>query len=178
MKDKIHGLLVSAISDLYESKDLSIEIVKTKSEEHGDWSSNVAMIEAKKRGENPKELAKKIINSISKEDWIEKIELAGPGFINFFLSKKANLKYLKEILDNKESFFPYKEKNKKNILIEYVSSNPTGPLHVGHGRGAAFGSSLSNLLKKSGNKVTEEYYVNDQGLQTKILADSVLMKYL
>ena len=136
------------------------------------------MIEAKKRGENPKELAKKIINSISKEDWIEKIEIAGPGFINFFLSKKANLKYLKEILDNKESFFPYKEKNKKNILIEYVSSNPTGPLHIGHGRGAAFGSALSNLLKKSGNKVTEEYYVNDQGLQTKILADSVHMKYL
>ena len=85
---------------------------------------------------------------------------------------------MKEILDNKESFFPYKEKNKKNILIEYVSSNPTGPLHVGHGRGAAFGSALSNLLKKSGNEVTEEYYVNDQGLQTKILAESVHMKYL
>ena len=90
MKDKIHGLLMSAINDLYESKDLSIEIVKTKSEEHGDWSSNVAIIEAKKRGENPKELAKKIINSISKEDWIEKIEIAGPGFINFFLSCFAN----------------------------------------------------------------------------------------
>ena len=178
MKDKIHELLASAINDLYSSKDLSIEIVKTKSEEHGDWSSNVAMIEAKKKGENPKELAKKIIDSITKEDWIEKIELAGPGFINFFLSKKANLRYLKEILDNKESFFPYEEKNKKNILIEYVSSNPTGPLHVGHGRGAAFGSALSNLLKKSGNEVTEEYYVNDQGLQTKILAESVHIKYL
>ena len=178
MKDKIHELLASAINDLYSSKDLSIEIVKTKSEEHGDWSSNVAMIEAKKKGENPKELAKKIIDSITKEDWIEKIELAGPGFINLFLSKKANLRYLREILDNKESFFPYKEKNKKNILIEYVSSNPTGPLHVGHGRGAAFGSALSNLLKKSGNEVTEEYYVNDQGLQTKILAESVHMKYL
>ena len=178
MKDKIHELLASAINDLYSSKDLSIEIVKTKSEEHGDWSSNVAMIEAKKKGENPKELAKKIIDSITKEDWIEKIELAGPGFINFFLSKKANLRYLREILDNKESFFPYEEKNKKNILIEYVSSNPTGPLHVGHGRGAAFGSALSNLLKKSGNEVTEEYYVNDQGLQTKILAESVHIKYL
>ena len=178
MKDKIRELLASAINDLYSSKDLSIEIVKTKSEEHGDWSSNVAMIEAKKKGENPKELAKKIIDSITKEDWIEKIELAGPGFINFFLSKKANLRYLKEILDNKESFFPYEEKNKKNILIEYVSSNPTGPLHVGHGRGAAFGSALSNLLKKSGNEVTEEYYVNDQGLQTKILAESVHIKYL
>ena len=178
MKDKIRELLASAINDLYSSKDLSIEIVKTKSEKHGDWSSNVAMIEAKKKGENPKELAKKIIDSITKEDWIEKIELAGPGFINFFLSKKANLRYLREILDNKESFFPYKDKNKKNILIEYVSSNPTGPLHVGHGRGAAFGSALSNLLKKSGNEVTEEYYVNDQGLQTKILAESVHMKYL
>ena len=178
MKDKIHELLASAINDLYSSKDLSIEIVKTKSEKHGDWSSNVAMIEAKKKGENPKELAKKIIDSITKEDWIEKIELAGPGFINFFLSKKANLRYLREILDNKESFFPYKEKNKKNILIEYVSSNPTGPLHVGHGRGAAFGSALSNLLKKSGNEVTEEYYVNDQGLQTKILSESVHIKYL
>ena len=178
MKDKIRELLASAINDLYSSKDLSIEIVKTKSEKHGDWSSNVAMIEAKKKGENPKELAKKIIDSITKEDWIEKIELAGPGFINFFLSKKANLRYLREILDNKESFFPYKEKNKKNILIEYVSSNPTGPLHVGHGRGAAFGSALSNLLKKSGNEVTEEYYVNDQGLQTKILSESVHIKYL
>ena len=76
MKDKIHELLASAINDLYSSKDLSIEIVKTKSEEHGDWSSNVAMIEAKKKGENPKELAKKIIDSITKEDWKEKIELA------------------------------------------------------------------------------------------------------
>ena len=115
MKDKIHGLLVSAISELYESKDLSIEIVKTKSEEHGDWSSNVAMIEAKKRGENPKELAKKIINSISKEDWIEKIELAGPGFINFFLSKKANLKYLKEIFFKLQLVWASLSKLGKNI---------------------------------------------------------------
>ena len=113
MKDKIRELLASAINDLYSSKDLSIEIVKTKSEEHGDWSSNVAMIEAKKKGENPKELAKKIIDSITKEDWIEKIELAGPGFINFFLSKKANLRYLKEILNNKESFFHIEKKIKK-----------------------------------------------------------------
>ena len=131
-----------------------------------------------KKGENPKELAKKIIDSITKEDWIEKIELAGPGFINFFLSKKGEFKIFERNLRQQRIFFPYKEKNKKNILIEYVSSNPTGPLHVGHGRGAAFGSALSNLLKKSGNEVTEEYYVNDQGLQTKILAESVHMKYL
>ena len=84
MKDKIHGLLVSAISELYESKDLSIEIVKTKSEEHGDWSSNIAMVEAKKKGENPKELAKKIINSISKEDWIENYFIQGTAYAEMY----------------------------------------------------------------------------------------------
>ena len=123
-------------------------------------------------------MAKKIISSLPDKKWIERVELAGPGFINFFLTDLANLNYLKDLLKSEGSFYPFQEKTKKNILIEYVSSNPTGPLHVGHGRGAALGSSLSNLLKKSGNDVSQEYYVNDQGLQTKILADSVHKKYL
>ena len=178
MKEKISNLLKTVIADLFDRDDLLLEIVKTKSEVHGDWSSNIAMILAKELQENPKKLAKKIISSLPEKEWIEKIELAGPGFINFFLTDIANLNYLKDLLENEESFYPYKEKTKKNILIEYISSNPTGPLHVGHGRGAALGSSLSNLLKKSGNNVSEEYYVNDQGLQTKILADSVHKKYL
>ena len=178
MKEKISNLLKTVIADLFDRDDLLLEIVKTKSEVHGDWSSNIAMILAKELQENPKKLAKKIISSLPEKEWIEKIELAGPGFINFFLTDIANLNYLKDLLENEESFYPYKEKTKKNILIEYVSSNPTGPLHVGHGRGAALGSSLSNLLKKSGNEVSQEYYVNDQGLQTKILADSVHKKYL
>ena len=178
MKEKLSDLLKTVVADLFDRDDLLLEIVKTKSEVHGDWSSNIAMILAKELQENPKELAKKIISSLPDKKWIEKIELAGPGFINFFLTDVANLNYLKNLLENEESFYPYKEKTKKNILIEYVSSNPTGPLHVGHGRGAALGSSLSNLLKKSGNEVSQEYYVNDQGLQTKILADSVHKKYL
>ena len=178
MKAKINALLIKAIELLYKDNDFSIEIVKTKSEMHGDWSSNIAMIVAKKKGENPKELAQKIIKLIPSEDWLEKVEIAGPGFLNFFLTKQGNLNYLKNLLRDKKSYFPFEESNKKNILIEYVSSNPTGPLHVGHGRGAAFGSALSNLLRKCGNKVTEEYYVNDQGLQTKILAESVHKKYL
>ena len=178
MKAKINALLIKAIDLLYKDNDFSIEIVKTKSEMHGDWSSNIAMIVAKKKGENPKELAQKIIKLIPNEDWLEKVEIAGPGFLNFFLTKQGNLNYLKNLLIDKKSYFPFEESNKKNILIEYVSSNPTGPLHIGHGRGAAFGSALSNLLRKCGNKVTEEYYVNDQGLQTKILAESVHKKYL
>ena len=178
MKEKLTDLLKAVIFDLFDRDDLFLEIIKTKSEAHGDWSSNVAMILAKELQENPKELAKKIISSLPDKEWIEKVELAGPGFINFFLTDLANLNYLKNLLEGEGSFYPFEEKIKKNILIEYVSSNPTGPLHVGHGRGAALGSSLSNLLKKSGNNVSQEYYVNDQGLQTKILANSVHKKYL
>ena len=178
MKEKLGDLLKEVILDLFDRDDLFLEIIKTKSEVHGDWSSNIAMILAKELQENPKELAKKIISSLPDKEWIEKAELAGPGFINFFLTDLANLNYLKNLLESEGSFHPFQEKNKKNILIEYVSSNPTGPLHVGHGRGAALGSSLSNLLKKSGHDVSQEYYVNDQGLQTKILADSVRKKYL
>ena len=178
MKEKLSDLLKAVIDDLFDRDDLIPEIVKTKSEVHGDWSSNVAMILAKELQKNPKELAKKIISSLPDKKWIEKVELAGPGFINFFLTDLANLNYLKDLLKSEGSFYPFQEKTKKNILIEYVSSNPTGPLHVGHGRGAALGSSLSNLLKKSGNDVSQEYYINDQGLQTKILADSVHKKYL
>ena len=178
MKEKLGDLLKEVILDLFDRDDLFLEIIKTKSEAHGDWSSNVAMILAKELQENPKELAKKIISSLPDKEWIEKVELAGPGFINFFLTDLANLNYLKDLLKSEGSFYPFQEKTKKNILIEYVSSNPTGPLHVGHGRGAALGSSLSNLLKKSGHDVSQEYYVNDQGLQTKILADSVRKKYL
>ena len=178
MKEKLGDLLKEVILDLFDRDDLFLEIIKTKSEVHGDWSSNIAMILAKEIQENPRELAKKIISSLPDKEWIEKVELAGPGFINFFLTDLANLNYLKNLLESEGSFHPFQEKNKKNILIEYVSSNPTGPLHVGHGRGAALGSSLSNLLKKSGHDVSQEYYVNDQGLQTKILADSVRKKYL
>ena len=178
MKEKIGDLLKTVIIDLFDRNDLFLEIVKTKSEIHGDWSSNIAMILAKELQENPKELAKKIIVSLPDKEWIDKVELAGPGFINFFLTDLANLNYLKDLLETEGSFYPFKEKNKKNILIEYVSSNPTGPLHIGHGRGAALGSSLSNLLIKSGNNVSQEYYVNDQGLQTEILAKSVHKKYL
>ena len=115
MKEKLSDLLKAVIFDLFDRDDLFLEIIKTKSEAHGDWSSNVAMILAKELQENPKELAKKIISSLPDKEWIEKVELAGPGFINFFLTDLANLNYLKNLLEGEESFYPFQEKIKKNI---------------------------------------------------------------
>ena len=100
MKEKLSDLLKKVIADLFDRDDLLLEIVKTKSEVHGDWSSNIAMILANELQENPKELAKKIISSLPDKKWIEKVELAGPGFINFFLTDIANLNFLKNLLEN------------------------------------------------------------------------------
>ena len=104
MKEKLSDLLKAVIDDLFDRDDLIPEIVKTKSEVHGDWSSNIAMILAKELQKNPKELAKKIISSLPDKKWIERVELAGPGFINFFLTDLANLNYLKDLLKSEGSF--------------------------------------------------------------------------
>ena len=106
---------------------------------------------------------------------MEKVEIAGPGFVNFFLTEEAQSFFLKNFLSNDLSSF--KSKMPRKILIEYVSSNPTGPIHIGHGRGAAFGSALANLLRFTGDEVIEEYYINDRGLQTDVLALSVFLRY-
>ena len=141
MKEDIQKLLDGIVLDLTD-KECSAEILRTKSELHGDWTSNIAMVLSKELNKNPQELAKEIISQIKKIDWLEKVEIAGPGFINFFLTRDASLKYLKKLIQEDTSCFSIKEKEPKNILVEYVSCNPTGPIHVGHGRGAAFGSAL------------------------------------
>ena len=125
----------------------------------------------------PRDLARKIINEIEENDNILKIEVAGPGFINFFVSKNTQFEIIEKILEDKTSFGKNKEGNNKKILIEFVSANPTGPLHVGHGRGAAFGDCLSNILKENGYEISKEYYVNDAGKQIDILTLSVLQRY-
>ena len=176
MKEDIQKLLDGIVLGLTD-KECSVEILRTKSELHGDWTSNIAMVLSKELNKNPQELAKEIISQIKKIDWLEKVEIAGPGFINFFLTRDASLKYLKKLIQEDTSCFSIKEKEPKNILVEYVSCNPTGPIHVGHGRGAAFGSALSNLLIRAGNKVTQEYYVNDRGLQSETLGLSVFLRY-
>ncbi len=140
-----------------------------------DISSNVALILAKLNGINPKELSQNLKILISKniKDF-DKIEVAGPGFLNFDLSHKALIKIINSIYKENNKYGS--QKSNLNYNIEFVSANPTGPMHVGHCRGAIFGDTLSNLLKFNGNKITREYYINDYGTQTKNFIKSIFLR--
>jgi len=139
-------------------------------------ATNIAMVLAKPLKKNPKEIAEEIKQNFVLDEKIIKIEVAGPGFLNFFLSKDSYGEILEQIQKENKDFGKSGSKQSK-VLIEYVSSNPTGPLHVGHGRGAVFGSVLSSLLEEAGFEVDQEYYVNDFGRQMNILATSVWIRY-
>ena len=160
----------------FSNKKVSIQENKEKS--HGDYASNLAMVVAKDLSQTPREVAENIISLLPSEDWIQKVNIAGPGFINFYLKKDTHNEILLIIEERGRDFGRNNSGNGERVLIEYVSSNPTGPLHVGHGRGAAFGSVLSELLRIVGYKVDEEYYVNDHGRQMNILTISIWLRYL
>ncbi len=181
MKEKIKESLYSIIIDLYGSSEFihdefEISIQDNKEKEYGDLASNVALVLAKPLKRNPREIAEEIKIKFITDKEIVKVDVAGPGFINFFLSKESHGAILKDISIQKNNFGKIESNNQK-VLIEYVSSNPTGPLHVGHGRGAVFGSVLSRLLKEAGFQVDEEYYVNDFGRQMNILSASLWIRY-
>ena len=181
MKDNIKKTLSEILEDLYsqiepEVKNLKISIQDNKEKEHGDLATNIAMVLAKPLKKNPKEIAEEIKQNFVLDEKIIKIEVAGPGFLNFFLSKDSHGEILEQIQKENKDFGKSGSKQSK-VLIEYVSSNPTGPLHVGHGRGAVFGSVLSSLLEEAGFEVDQEYYVNDFGRQMNILATSVWIRY-
>ena len=181
MKEKIKESLRSIIIDLYGSSEsihdeFEISIQDNKENQYGDLASNVALVLAKPLKRNPKEIAEEIKGKFITDKEIVKVDVAGPGFINFFLSKESHGAILRDISIQKDKFGKFESNNKK-VLIEYVSSNPTGPLHVGHGRGAVFGSVLSRLLKEAGFQVDEEYYVNDFGRQMNILSVSLWIRY-
>ncbi len=172
-------LIVQSIlkeSDISNS-DYKIRLQENKDKEHGDYASNIAMILAKDLSLNSKDLADQISNEFTLDNQILKVEVAGPGFINFFVSKETHAQVLNAI-DLKKEKYGHSKKKLGKVLIEYVSSNPTGPLHVGHGRGAVFGSVLAKLLRAAGHEVDEEYYVNDYGRQMNILTVSVWLRYL
>ena len=181
MKEKIKDSLRSIIIDLYGTSEsihdeFEISIQDNKEKQYGDLASNVALVLAKPLKRNPKEIAEEIKGKFITDKEIVKVDVAGPGFINFFLSKESHGAILRDISIQKDKFGKFESNNKK-VLIEYVSSNPTGPLHVGHGRGAVFGSVLSRLLKEAGFQVDEEYYVNDFGRQMNILSVSLWIRY-
>lgn len=183
MKQHIESLITQAVKQLQEAGELPgipafIQVDNTKDKAHGDFASNIAMILAKPAQKKPREIAERIIQTLPESPFVEKIEIAGPGFINFFLSPQALTDVVKQILKERDNFGRCKMGRGKRILVEFLSSNPTGPLHVGHGRHAAFGAVISNLLDAVGFKPYREYYVNDAGRQMDILAASVWLRYL
>jgi len=182
LKETIENLLNQALDrliadGLIESKP-ELQITRTKNALHGDLTCNVAMMLAKQAGKPPCEIAQAIIAALDKNDSVEKIEIAGPGFINFFMAQETTLNIIKDILDKGYRFGESNAAANEKVQIEFVSANPTGPLHVGHGRGAAYGATLASLMRAVGFEVDCEYYVNDAGRQMDILATSIWLRYL
>lgn len=155
--------------------EVQLEVPPQK--EFGDFASNFAMQSARSLKCNPRMIAQAIVDNMDCA-YVDKMEIAGPGFINFYLKQDWMYDMLGKILAAGETYGNLTQENPEKIQVEYVSANPTGPLHVGHGRGAAVGSSMANLLKAAGYNVTREYYINDAGNQMNNLAASVNARYL
>ena len=184
MKSIVVSLVEDALANTPELADaitgFSVEstVERTRDASHGDFASNVAMRLAKAVGANPREIAAKIVSQISANEQLENVEIAGPGFINFHLSATAFYRELRTILESGAGYGRQEQRTQPRILLEFVSANPTGPLHVGHGRLAAYGATVGNLLEAAGYPVTREYYVNDAGRQMDILGVSVFLRLL
>ncbi len=155
-----------------------LQIERSKERQFGDFTCNIALVLAKVVRQNPRQLAQAIIAQLPATDWVARYEIAGAGFINIFLHPAAYHTVVDRALDQGERFGQSPMGQGQSVLLEFVSANPTGPLHVGHGRGAAYGAALADLLQAAGFKVSREYYVNDAGRQMDILATSVWLRYL
>ena len=184
MKTDIESLVNQALMALKKAaiipNDLEVQptIERPKDTSHGDFTTNVAMVLAKACRQPPRQLAELIIAHLPKDNCLAKVAIAGPGFINFTLDNQSVVNAINAALEQGDQFGCCNLGHDQKVLLEFVSANPTGPLHVGHGRSAAFGASLGNLLTAAGYQVHREYYVNDAGRQMAILAVSVWMRYL
>ena len=184
MKYLIENLVRDALAALPEelrALDItpgSATIERTRDATHGDFASNIAMQLAKAAKRKPRELAQAIVAALPASDLVAKVEIAGPGFINFFVSPAGYHQELLRVLDEGAAYGRSRMGAGQRVIVEFVSANPTGPLHVGHGRHAAFGATLANLLDAAGYSVHREYYINDAGRQMEILAASVWLRYL
>lgn len=177
---RIEAPVCSVVERLTGTRPESVFLEKPKNTEFGDYATNIAMIGAKRAGVDPKMLAKEIKKAIQENDeegFFSRIDIAGPGFINFFLSAPAVINMVNHLV-NSDDYLSFPIADPPKTIIEFVSANPTGPLHVGHGRGAAFGDSLARILRFTGRRVTTEYYVNDVGRQIEVLGRSLYLRYL
>lgn len=184
MKHSIEQLLKQALIALQQAgevpADLEVEIKvdRAKDKAHGDYASNLALVLAKPCRKAPRAIAELLVKALPENDNLEKTEIAGAGFINFFVKSDTLSKVIADILSKTSEFGRSTIGKGQKVLVEFVSANPTGPLHVGHGRSAAFGATLGNILEAAGYDVHLEYYVNDAGRQMNILAVSVWLRYL
>jgi arginyl-tRNA synthetase len=184
LKQIIHDLIEQSLASLQQAEKLpidlnaNIQVTPSKDLSQGDFASNIAMMLAKQAGKPPRELADLIVGEISSHESIEKIEVAGPGFINFFVASDASHSVIRDILQQGEDYGRSNFGQGQKVQVEFVSANPTGPLHVGHGRGAAIGATIAAILRYVGFDVQCEYYVNDAGRQMDILGTSTWLRYL
>lgn len=177
MEKILRDLLRNAVSGFLPEPPDTIEIAPPKDEGHGDLSTPVAMGLTKLLKKPPRGIAEDIVNAIGTSGTFQKIEIAGPGFINFTFSRSYLCEELRGLIASGEAFLVENIGKGRRIQIEFVSANPTGPMHLGHGRGAALGAALSNLLSEAGYVVEKEFYINDAGRQVKLLGMSVFAKY-
>jgi len=184
MKHQLESLLTDAVDSLCSDGSLpddikpEIHLERTRDRSHGDFATNLAMTLCKAAKSRPRDLAEKIVAAIPASDQVERIDIAGPGFINFSLTPAAWHQVISTILDAGDHYGRSDIGEDRPLQVEFVSANPTGPLHVGHGRGAAYGATVADLLETVGYRVHREYYVNDAGRQMDILAASVYLRYL
>jgi len=188
MKQEIQGLVRTAIEQLLAQSVIDParfgqqlpepQIERTRDDSHGDFATNAAMVLAKRAGMKPRDLAERIAAALPVSAFIDRVEIAGPGFINFYLAADAFHAQVAEIIAQGATFGRSQIGAGKRVQVEFVSANPTGPLHVGHGRGAAYGAVVADLLEAVGFSVHREYYVNDAGRQMDILCASVWLRYL
>ena len=175
LKDIITTSLKSVFG--VENKEDLVMIETPKDKKNGDYSTNIAMRLARDLKTSPLNIANALKTSLENNEIIDKVEIAGPGFINFFIKKDSITSILKTIIEKGDDFGRNNFGNHEKIMVEYVSANPTGDLHLGHARGAAYGDSLTRVLKFSGFDCLREYYVNDAGHQIDVLANSLFLRY-
>ncbi len=179
MKEYLISVFEEAAKKLPYLKDISKSFEIPKIETHGDFSCNAAMLLTKQLKKKPRDIAQEIINALEiKPEVISKVEIAGPGFINFFFQPAFIAEIIKEIRKEKDNYGKSDDFKSKKANVEFVSANPTGPLTVGHGRNAVFGDTIANLLEWVGYEVDREYYFNNAGRQMRVLGDSVKYRYL
>ncbi|MEC7837808.1 MAG: arginine--tRNA ligase [Chloroflexota bacterium] len=178
----ISKIIAKALKNAHQSKELpeinlhEIIVEKPRNKNHGNWSSNIAMVLSKEIKKNPLDIAKIITKNIEENSSIENVEVLAPGFLNFKLSEKFRSDLLNEILVKKSRYGANNVGKNKKVQLEFVSVNPTGPVHVGHARGAIVGSCIANILDFSGYKIVKEYYVNDAGNQIDLYVESIKSK--